>query len=95
MPPHYVGAEAIIKKSMVSEGAKVLGVVEHSVVFPGAVVGKGAKVSNSVIFPGAVIEDNAVVDYAILAQDVTIKSGAKVEGKENEISVVAENTVVE
>ena len=94
MPPHYVGPDAIVKRSMISEGAKVLGTVEHSVIFPGATIGKGARVTNSVIFPGTVIEDGAVVDYAILAQDVTVKAGAKVEGKEGEISVVAENEVV-
>lgn len=94
MPPQYVGPDAVVKRSMISEGAKVLGEVEHSVIFPGATVGKGAKVTNSVIFPGTVIEDGAVVDYAILAQDVTIKAGARVEGKENEISVIAENEVV-
>ena len=94
MPPQYVGADAIVKRSMISEGAKVLGTVEHSVIFPGATIGKGARVTNSVIFPGTTIEDGAVVDYAILAQDVTVKAGAKVEGKENEISVIAENEVV-
>jgi len=94
MPPHYVGPDASVKRAMISEGAKILGEVEHSVIFPGATVGKGAKVTNSVIFPGTVIEDGAVVNYAILAQDVTIKANAKVEGKEGEISVVAENEVV-
>lgn len=94
MPPHYVGPDAVVKRSMISEGAKILGEVEHSVIFPGAIVGKGAKVTNSVIFPGTVIEDGAFVNYAILAQDVTIKAGAKVEGKEGEIFVVAENEVV-
>ncbi len=94
MPPHYVGPEGSVKRAMISEGAKILGEVEHSVIFPGASVGKGAKVTNSVIFPGAKIEDGAVVNYAILAQDVTIKPGAKVEGKENEISVIAEGEVV-
>ncbi|MBQ7706060.1 MAG: glucose-1-phosphate adenylyltransferase [Selenomonadaceae bacterium] len=94
MPPHYVGPDASVKRAMISEGAKVLGEVEHSVIFPGASIGKGAKVTNSVIFPGAVIEDGAVVDYAILAQDVTIKADAKVEGKQGEIFVVAENEVV-
>ena len=79
---------------MISEGAKILGEVEHSVIFSGASVGKGAKVTNSVIFPGAKIEDGAVVDYAILAQDVTIKPGAQVIGKEGEISVIAEGEVV-
>ena len=94
MPPHYIGPEASVKRAMISEGAKILGEVEHSVIFPGASVGKGAKVFNSVIFPGAKIEDGAVVNYAILAQDVTIKPGAKVEGKEGEISVIAEGEVV-
>ncbi len=94
MPPHYVGPDASVKRAMISEGAKILGEVEHSVIFPGATVGKGAKVTNSVIFPGTVIEDGAIVNYAILAQDVTIKANAKVEGKEGEISVVAENEVV-
>ena len=94
MPPHYVGPDAVIKRAMISEGAKILGEVEHSVIFPGATVGKGAKVTNSVIFPGTKIEDGAFVNYAILAQDVTIKAGAKVEGKEGEIFVVAENEVV-
>lgn len=94
MPPHYVGPDASVKRAMISEGAKILGEVEHSVIFPGATVGKGAKVTNSVIFPGTVIEDGAIVNYAILAQDVTIKANAKVEGKEGEIFVVAENEVV-
>lgn len=94
MPPQYIGADASVKRSMISEGAKVLGEVEHSVIFPGATVGKGAKVTNSVIFPGTTIEDGAVVNYAILAQDVTIKAGARVEGTENEISVIAENEIV-
>jgi glucose-1-phosphate adenylyltransferase len=94
MPPQYVGPDAVVKRSMISEGAKVLGEVEHSVIFPGATIGKGAKVTNSVIFPGTTIEDGAVVNYAILAQDVTIKASAKVEGTENEISVIAENEVV-
>ena len=94
MPPQYVGPDAVVKRSMISEGAKVLGTVEHSVIFPGATIGKNARVTNSVIFPGTSIEEGAIVDYAILAQDVTVKAGAKVEGKENEISVVAENEVV-
>ncbi len=94
MPPHYVGPEGSVKRSMISEGAKVLGQVEHSVIFPGASIGKGAKVFNSVIFPGVTIEDGAYVNYAILAQDVTVKFNAKVEGKENEIFVVAENEIV-
>ena len=94
MPPHYIGPDGGAKQSMIAEGAQILGQVEHSVIFGGVKVGKGAKVTNSVIFPFTKIEDGAIVDHAILAQDVTIKAGAKVEGKEGEISVIAEGETV-
>ena len=94
MPPHYIGADAAVKRSMISEGAKILGEVDHSIIFQDVKIGKGAKVTNSVIFPSTVIEDGAVVDHAIIAQEVVIKAGAHVEGKEEEITVVAENEVV-
>ena len=63
-----------------------------------SMVAEGAQVlgqvEHSVIFPFTKIEDGAIVDHAILAQDVTIKAGAKVEGKEGEISVIAEGETV-
>ncbi len=95
MPPHYIGENASVKASLITEGAQILGEVEHSVIFSGVRVGKGAKVTNSVIFPFTVIEDGAVVDHAILAQDVVIKAGAKVEGSENAITVIPEKEVVQ
>ena len=94
MPPHYIGPDGSVKKSMITEGAQILGQVEHSVIFDGVRIGKGAKVIDSVVFPFTKIEDGAVVDHAILAQDVTIKAGAQVIGKEGEISVIAEGEVV-
>lgn len=94
MPPHYIGPDGEVKKSMITEGAQIFGNVEHSVIFSGVKVGKGAKVTNSVILPFTKIEDGAVVDHAILAQDVVVKAGAKVEGKEGEIAVIAEGDVV-
>lgn len=94
MPPHFIGPDGGAKQSMIAEGAQIFGQVEHSVIFGGVKVGKGAKVTNSVIFPFTKIEDGAIIDHAILAQDVTIKAGAKVEGKEGEISVIAEGETV-
>lgn len=94
MPPHFIGPDGSAKKSMITEGAQVLGQVDHSVIFGGVRIGKGAKVTDSVIFPFAKIEDGAVVDHAILAQDVVVKAGAQVIGKEGEICVIAEGEVV-
>ena len=94
-PPHYIGKDAKIKKAMVSEGSMVLGEVEHSIIFPGVRIGKGAKVTNSVIMPSTVIKDGAVVDYAIVAQNCEIAEGAKVTGELGAITVVAEGETVE
>ncbi len=95
MPPHYIGEQASVKQSLITEGAKILGEVDRSVIFPGVRIGKGAKVTNSVIFPFTTIEDNAIVDHAILAQDVVVKAGAKVQGEETAILVIPEKEVVQ
>ena len=94
MPPHYVGPDATVRNSMISEGSMVLGDVENSVIFPGVRIGKGAKVRNSVIMPSTVVRENAVVDYAIVAQNCEISEGAKVAGEKGAITVVADGETV-
>lgn len=94
MPPHYVGPDAKVKCSMISEGSMVLGDVENSVIFPGVRIGKGAKVRNSVIMPSTVVRENAVVDYAIVAQNCEISEGAKVAGEKGAITVIADGETV-
>ena len=95
LPPHFVGADADISRSMINEGSMVLGTVSHSVLSAGVKVGKGAKVTNSVIMPFAVIEDNAVVDHAIVAQNSVISASAQVLGEPGAIAVVTEGETVE
>lgn len=95
LPPQYIGPDAKVSRSMINEGSKILGEVEHSVLSSGVNVGAGAKVTDSVILPFAVIEDGAVVDHAIVAQGSVIKAGAKVIGQPGAITVIPEKTVVE
>ena len=94
MPPQFVGRDAKITRSMISEGTMILGTVENSVIFPGVRVGKGAVVRNSVLLPGAVVADGALVDYAILAQNALIEPGAQVVGEETQITVIPEGETV-
>ncbi len=72
----YVGEGAEIKNSMISEGCRVFGKVDNSVLFAGVKVGEGAVVEESIIMPGAVVEDGAKVSYAIVAENVVIKKNA-------------------
>lgn len=95
MPPHYVGPDAKIKNSMISEGSMVLGEVENSVIFPGVRIAKGAKVTNSVVMQSTTIGENATVDYAILAQNCDIEPDAHVAGEDGAIKVIADGETVQ
>ena len=76
MPPHYISDTAEVTDSMVSEGCVVYGSVRHSVLFAGARIGEGAKVSDSIVMPGAVIEPGAVVKKAIIGEGAYVMANA-------------------
>ena len=95
LPPHYIGNEARVHNSMLNEGSMIFGEVDHSVLFSGVTIGKGAKVTNSVIMPFTKVEENAIIDHAIVAQNCTISAGAVVTGEPGAIAVVPEGEVVE
>lgn len=77
-PPHYIGSDASVGHSIVTEGCVIEGSVENSVLSSSATVGKGAKVLYSVLMPGVTVEDGATVEYAIIGEGTVIKSGAHV-----------------
>mgnify|MGYP004625688883 CR=1 FL=1 len=76
--PHYVGNNATIKNSAISEGGYIDGDVENSVIFRGAIIAKGAKVKNSVIFNNAIIDEDAEVNYSIIGSNAHVGKKAKV-----------------
>lgn len=84
MPPHYIGENARIQNSLVSDGCDVDGSIEFSVLFPGVKIGTGAIVTDSILMPGAVVEDGAVVEYAIVSEKAVIKSNAHVGARPEE-----------
>lgn len=93
-PPHYVAPTGKIKSAMVSEGCRIAGEVEHSVLFPGVTVGEGAQVLDSVIMPGVTIEPGAVVIKAIVGRKGLIEENCQVGAPEHGVVVVAENAVI-
>lgn len=77
-PPHMTGASAIVSDSLVTDGCKIYGDVEHSVLFHSVTVEKGATVKDSVIMPNTVIKAGAVVDHAIVAENAVVGVAAQV-----------------
>lgn len=102
MPPQYIGDNANIENSMISEGSEIDGTVDFSILFSGVTIEEGATVNYSIVMPGTVIKSGAVVEYAIVGEDSVIEGGAKVgtspENVENRddwgIAVVGHNVVV-
>lgn len=102
MPGQWIGENAEIDNSIVSEGCVVEGNLVQSVLFAGVTVGEGAVVEDSIIMPGATIEPGATVLYSIVAENTVIKTGAVV-GKRPEdmediekwgVAVVGEDVVI-
>lgn len=85
MSPHYIGDNAKIQNSLVSDGCDIDGTIEFSVLFPGVTIGTGATVTASILMPGTVVEDGAVVEYAIVSENAVIKKNAHVGNKRENI----------
>lgn len=78
MPPQYIGADAVIENSMVTDGCSVNGTVDFSILFEGVTVEAGATVTDSIIMPGSVIKSGAIVEYAIVGENCVVESGAQI-----------------
>ena len=76
--PQYIGPEARIHHSVVTEGCAVYGAVENSVLSGSVTVEAGAEVQYSILMPGAKIRAGARVCYAIIGENTEVCAGAVV-----------------
>jgi len=82
--PSKLGPKAQIAGNLISNGCRVDGTVERSVLSPGVYVAEGAVVRDSVILSDTVIAAGAVVDRCIVDKFVQIGAGARVgDGDDN------------
>ena len=95
--PQFIGAEAVVENSSVTEGCEIYGTVINSVLGSDVIVEAGGVVRDSVIMDGVHVLAGATVDYAIVDEKSVICEGAKVgvpKSDEAEITVVAARSVV-
>lgn len=78
LPPQYIGPNADIENSMVTDGCIVEGKVDFSVIFENVTIEEGATVTDSIIMPGTVVKSGAVVEYAIVGENSVIENGAHI-----------------
>jgi len=71
-PPHYIGENAVISNSIVSEGCNIDGKVTNSVIYHGSTVERGAEIKDSIIMPGTKVGANSRICHAIVGWNATI-----------------------
>ena len=83
--PQYVGLDAKIENSTITEGCEISGTVINSVLGEGVKIMEGATVKDSVIMSRVTVGKNAVIEYSILDEGVTIGEGVSV-GKPRDVA---------
>lgn len=77
-PPQFVGSDAKVTNSIITQGCEINGIVENSVLSSGVKVARGAYVRNSIIMQDTVIKEGASVFYSIIDSDTEIGAGAQI-----------------
>ena len=94
MPPHFIGDQAVVERSMIAEGCEIFGTSKGSVLFAGVTIEEGAIVEDSVIMPGTRIETGAVIRRAIVSENCVIQKDCTVGEIEGDIALVGQDTVL-
>ena len=77
-PPARLTAGSRVRNSVISPGCLIEGEVINSILSPGVVVARGARVADSVVMHDTVVGTDAVVDHAIVDKGVAIGAGSTV-----------------
>jgi glucose-1-phosphate adenylyltransferase len=95
-PPHYIGPDASVTESLVSNGSRVLGRVNHSIMSTDSFVGEGAEVADSVLLPGATVHSGAKVTRAILGENAVVEANVILGGgkPDSDIVVVGDDEII-
>ncbi|HZK29120.1 MAG TPA: glucose-1-phosphate adenylyltransferase subunit GlgD [Clostridia bacterium] len=93
--PCIVSSESgAVKNVLSSDGCVIMGSVENSILFRGAVIGRGAHVTNSVVFQDVQISDGVTLDHVIVDKNSVIKMGGRLLGQPGFPIVIAKNSIV-
>ena len=96
--PQFVGADACVENSYITEGCEIYGTVKNCVIGAGVKVAEGAVVCDSVLMGDTVIGSGATVNYSIIDTGVCVGAGATVGAPKAdgvEIAVIGEDVVID
>ena len=70
--PQYIAGDAVVDRSIISDGAEIYGEVHNSVIGAGVTIKAGTVVKDSIIMKETTIESGCSIDKAIIAENVTV-----------------------
>ncbi|QGQ94774.1 glucose-1-phosphate adenylyltransferase [Paenibacillus psychroresistens] len=84
-----------VSQSVITNGCKIYGEINHSVLFTGVKVGKGSRVKDSVIMPNVRIGRNVTIYKAIIGEGAVIEDGVIIGYPTgDEITVIGEKAIM-
>jgi glucose-1-phosphate adenylyltransferase len=93
LPPVRIGSGATMAASLAANGVRVDGAVERSILFPGVVVERGARVVDSILMHGTHVGRDATVTRVIADKAVEIGAGARIGGPTGAGDAVTPNRI--
>ena len=86
--PVLYGQNAIVKNSLLANGCRINGEVNHSILARNVIIEEGASVSDSIIFTDTIVKKGCHVKHAIIDKHCLIKNKEEVSGeKDNPIYI--------
>lgn len=92
--PAFYSDDAVVTNSMITEGCRIEGKVENSILFRNVYVAPGAVVRNSIILQGGSIGAGAEIDCVIADKHVTLRENIKLRGDREYPVVIAKNAKI-
>ena len=86
-PPQYIGPNANVSDSLISNGCRIYGSVRHSILGSCAVIDEGAVVEDSIILPNAFVGRDCHITRAIVNEGAKVDDRTDVGNSEGEIEV--------
>lgn len=93
LPARYM-EDAKVVDAMVADGCIVDGTVEHSVLFRGVKIDKGAVVKNCIIMQDSHVEEGVQLENCILDKQAVIKRGGRLIGPSGYPIVISKNMTI-
>lgn len=86
LPPHYIGYDAKIYNSIITEGCEIYGIVENSVLSNNVKIARGSYIHDSVIMNNVKIAEGVTIEYSIVDSDTYIGAGTSVGNEKTKAS---------